>query len=152
MHWEALWSQKEIDASKRKRLTPLLHRCKYGSIWDFRVIVYNNEESLLITAASDGTVRAGLAAERLYAKSDSGMTEMFNLQTVTTNEDGSEGVVTIKIKTVESSKFAMKVDDKFRQNANKALYAIDVIRHSKTTQLLAYGGAAGFVRVHTFSS
>lgn len=115
------------------------------------MIVYDKAESLLISAASDGTVRAGLAAERIYEKYDIGMTELFNLQDVSTTEDSSEGVVRIKTKLAQSGKTMANVDNSLRQNANKALYAIDVIRHSETTQLLAYGGAAGLIRVHTFS-
>lgn len=158
-----------------QRLSLYRHHHTYGGVWDIHTIRLAGE-SFIVTAASDGTIRCGFASSLIAWRSD----QLLQLFSMTASSSRVMAVIDdhysstsaaaavhrelrVTIQCVNSiqvlSTGLSSSIEAFTDSNRVALHCIDMVgvapRSSnevlRTTQLLAYGGAAGLLRVHSLN-
>ncbi len=154
--WDFLWTRSFIEA-KAMRLGLYSHVCKYAGLW--QVTAFDcDEESFVLSAASDGSLRGGFTSQLTMIKGTptEALIELFRVLDVFVAPDGVSTVAVSK----EAFSFvkAYGIESMTEKNS-LSLHSVHSTRvyrgnafendHFKTgsQHLIACGGAAGLLRI-----
>ena len=168
--WEPLWAS---SFKMIQRFSLYRHHHAYGGVWGMHTCRLAGE-SFIVTAASDGTIRCGFASSLIAWRTDV-LLQLFSMtasssrvMTVVDDYDSSAAAaihrelrVTIQcVNSIQVLPIGLSSSiEAFTDSNRVALHCIDMVGVAptssnevlRTTQLLAYGGAAGLLRVHSLN-
>jgi len=125
------------------------------------------DESFIVTAASDGTIRCGFASSLIAWRTDL-LLQLFSMTASSSRvavDDRSSAHRELKVtlhcvNSIQVLPIGISSSiEEFTSSNRVALHCIDMVGVAtgssnevlRTTQLLAYGGAAGLLRIHSLN-
>jgi hypothetical protein len=158
VYWDHLWAGSK-DSIIRFYLYSHVH--KFGGLWQTAAFVAD-DQTCIFSVASDGSVRGGFPSVFSFGKNTptESLLELFRVLEVT-NELTEEGVPTARVTvSLSTDNFtdSYSLESFVSQNSvalhtiDSALVAVgnkDDAQKQGSVHVVAYGGAAGLVRIHS---